>query len=79
MFIGKYKREAIVQTIYTATCYLHTSVVQWTTTMDKIIFLILNELYKTKHTSLKLYIIVPKSAAAEILLVALVVVHCTTA
>ena len=46
--------------------------------MDKIIFLILNELYKETHTSLNLYIIVPKSVAAEILFVALVVVHCAT-
>jgi len=46
--------------------------------MDKIIFLILNELYKKNHTSLNLYIIVPKNIAAEILLVALVVVHSAT-
>ena len=32
MFIGKYKREVSVQTIYTATLCLHTSVAQWTTT-----------------------------------------------
>jgi hypothetical protein len=48
------------------------------TLMDKIIFLILNELYKETHTSLNLYIIVPKSVAAETLLVALVVVHSVT-
>jgi len=32
LFIGKYKHEVSVQTIYTAALYLHTSVAQCTTT-----------------------------------------------